>query len=152
MTFLTSISQDVNNVLNYFDKFENAIETSKEFFELEGKKLEVICRELPKKVAELRQLSIQAKSLSEYIEFKKEEVEGELWKYYSEGYQKTLSSKDIQMYIKQHPKYIEKKELILEIDYIKNQFSSLIEALDIMHWQMSNIVKLRIASLEQEVL
>jgi anti-sigma regulatory factor (Ser/Thr protein kinase) len=52
------------------------------------------------------------------------------------------------MWIKSDERYIEYNQLLVDSGYVKNMLQSIIDALQTMGWSLSNIVKLRIAAIE----
>lgn len=151
MSFI-AITKDLNNINSYIQKYETLIEQNQDFFNMEGKKLEYICKTLPKLVQIFKQSSYELKTFQESLALRKEELEGQLWKKYVEGSKRHMAPKDIQMYIQQEEDWVIFSEAILEISHIKNKIQAILDALDVAHWQLNNITKIRIASLEEEVL
>lgn len=151
-TFLAPISKDITKVLDYIDRYESACLSIEPFFTLDGKKLLDICNTLPRKTLEFKQYDAELKSIIELLELKKSKVEGEKWKTLLEHNARHLASKDIQQYIKGDAEYVDISELIVEISHVRNKVNSVIEALDIMHWQLNNSTKLAVASLEDFVI
>ena len=152
MSFIRDLNQNLANIDIYLDRYKKFIEDNKPFFIIEGVKLETVCKRLPGLAAEFRIIGVELKSMSGYLEFRRETTEGELWKKYIEGSKRHMAPKDIQMYSKQDPDIIMLSELILEVDHLRLQIAECVEALNMLHWQLSNITKIRIASLEESVL
>lgn len=145
---LADISKDITKVLIYLEQYITALEEIEPFFELEGRKIVEICENVPKKTAIFKHYSSELKAVINLIVLKQSEFEGKKWRSYNEGYSRQLSAKDIQNYIKGEKDYNDFSEFILEVQLVKDKIDDVIEALNVMHWQMSNITKLHIASLE----
>ena len=152
MSFVQKIINNLANIDQYLDKYNKQIDTHKDFFLVEGANLEFVCKRLPFIVAEFKASLAEIKSISDILEFRKETTEGEIWKKYIEGSKRHMAPKDIQMYTKQDESFILINEAILEIAFVKNKIVAILEALEVLHWQLNNIVKIRIASLEEVVL
>lgn len=151
MTPINEISGDLTRVLTYVDTYRNVLEELDLFFNLDGKKIEFICKELPKITVKAKTYYAKCKSFTDFLELKRDEIEGSLWKKYIEGSRRTLDKKEIQMFIKQEPEYVTISELLLELEYLRRGFENVMSGLDILHWQLNNIVKLRVASLQEDV-
>lgn len=152
MSFLLKISENIDNVITYIDKYEKAIDAAEETLAYDGRKIEDICKNLPLITHKYKSYAAELKSLQEYLEFKREEVEGKKWKGFNEGYSRQLSAKDISQYIKGDKDYVHHTELILEVIHLRSQMNAVLDGIECLHWQSSNIVKLRVASLEEAVL
>lgn len=151
MSPINEISEDLSKVLYYVETYNKELEQFDNFFNLDGKKIEYICKEVPKSTVRAKYFYSRCKSFTDFLELKREEVEGKLWKKYIEGSRRTLDKKEIQMFIKQEPEWIAISELLLEIEYLRRGFENILSGLDILHWQLNNIVKLRVASLHEEI-
>jgi len=151
MSFI-AITKDLNNIEKYIEKYELLIEEHQDFFNMEGKKLEYICKTLPLLVRKFKQASYELKTYTDSLKLIKENTESFFWKKYTENSRRQLDKKDLQMYIQQEPEWITISECLLEIEHIKYKIQAILDALDVAHWQMNNITKIRIASLEEDVL
>lgn len=152
MSFIRNLNNNLENIDVYLNKYQKFINDNKIFFSLEGQNLEGVCKRLPFLIAEFKLIASELKSMNDFLEFRKETTEGELWKKYLENSKRHLAAKDIQMYSKAEPDLIMIGEFILEVAHMKQNISAILDALDVLHWQLNNMVKLRIASLEEVVL
>lgn len=152
MTFLSPIAADTFKVIDYIEGYEKQITAIEPFFTLEGRKLVEICQNLPKEMYNFKRMAGELKSMHELIELRRDEHEGKKYKALNESNHRSLGAKDIQQYIKGDKEYVDLSELMLEISFLRQKVASVLEAMDIMHWQMSNVTKLHVASIEQTVL
>lgn len=139
-------------LLSLITKYEQYVDDAKELFQIEGKKLEEVCRTLPKNLVVYDRHYHEMKTLEEWMMVKREKIQSKLWKKFLEGYPRALASKDIQMYIQGDPEYVEFTEIILEVGNIKAKLQSLVKAFDNMSWMLGHITKLRVAELQDVVL
>ena len=65
-----------------------------------------------------------------------------------ENYQRALSSRDCEKYVEGEADVVDMEKIINEFAMLRNQWLGIIKALDIKQWQLSNIIKLRAAGLE----
>jgi hypothetical protein len=67
---------------------------------------------------------------------------------YLETYQRSLSSRDCDRYVDGEQDVVDFEILINDVALLRNQYLGVIKGLDIKQWQLSNIVKLRTAGLD----
>ena len=65
-----------------------------------------------------------------------------------ENYQRALTSRDAQAYVDGEPEVVDQTELINQFGLLRNQFLGVLKALEAKQFQINNIVKLRVAGLE----
>ena len=139
-------------LLNLIMKYEKYVDEAEPLFKIDGKKLEEVCRTLPKNLVIYDRHYHEMKTLEEWMMVKREKIQSKLWKKFLEGYPRALASKDIQMYIQGDPEYVEFTEIILEVGNIKAKLQSIVKAFDNMSWMLGHITKLRVAELQDTVL
>lgn len=69
-------------------------------------------------------------------------------KYYSENYQRTLSDRMAEKYADVHDTVYEIRQIRFRVAGVRNQFLAISKGLEYMHFQISNVVKLRCAGLD----
>lgn len=67
---------------------------------------------------------------------------------YTENYQRSLSSRDIQQYIDGEDDVFEVAEKLAKVTRLRNKFAGVSKALEAKQFQISNIVKLKVAGLD----
>jgi hypothetical protein len=65
-----------------------------------------------------------------------------------ENYQRALSSRDCEKFSEGEPDVVDMEKVINEFAMLRNQWLGIVKGLDIKQWQLSNIIKLRAAGLE----
>jgi L-lactate utilization protein LutB len=153
MSFLLLLEEEkLDEVLNILPKYEDKIKAAEPIFKLEGRRLEEIARTLPQNQASYDQSYQELKALEEWLNNIKEKKIGKFWKKYLEGYQRSLSTRDIQAYIASEKEIVEMNQIIIEVTLLKSNVSSIVEGLKTMNWMISNITKLRVAELQDSIL
>jgi hypothetical protein len=152
MSFLFRLSENLEKVIEHIAKYETAIAEAEELFNMEGKKLEYLCRVLPANIVRYDEYHNELKSLEDYLKAKRDVIESKLWKKYVEGYSRALSTRDIQAYIQGDAEYVSYTELILEVVHVKTQIKSIVEAFGQMGWMLSHVTKLRVAEMQDAIL
>jgi hypothetical protein len=153
MSFLLSIDENnLGQLIPFIDRYEQLILDIEPYFDLNGKRLEAQCKDLPHYMSKYDQSYQELKSLEEWLVSKRDKVAARLWKKYTEGYSRALTSKDIQMYIAGEKDFVEFTEFILEIGNLKGKFQSIVKSLEQMGWMLSHITKLRVAEMQDAIL
>jgi hypothetical protein len=75
-------------------------------------------------------------------------IRSKAFKKYLENYQRALSSRDVEKYVDGEADVVDMEKIINEFAMLRNQWLGIIKALDIKQWQLSNIIKLRAAGLD----
>lgn len=153
MSFLLLLDENnLGQLIPYIEKYEKYLEDIDPYFDMNGKKLEQMCKELPHYLSRYDQFYQELKSLEEWVSSKRDKVAARLWKKYTEGYSRVLTARDIQSYIAGEPDYIAFTEFILEIGNLKGKFQSVIKGLESMNWMLSHMTKLRVAEMQDTIL
>lgn len=152
MTLIGDVSADLKNVLNYIDKAQAELDNSEPVFDMHGKKLEYLCKMQPHYLVRYKKCHSDMKSIYDLVSSKRDVVQSRLWRKYNEGYQRALSTRDIQSYISGEPEYVQLTELMLEVAHIRDQFDDIVKALESMAWMLSHITKQRVAEIQDTVL
>lgn len=104
-------------------------------------------------VVELRFNQLQEiEAILEYLNIELRRLRSKTFKKYLENYQRALSSRDVEKYVDGEADVVDFEKLINEFALIRNKWLGIIKALDIKQWQMSNIIKLRTAGMEDVTL
>ena len=149
MTYIDDIAKcDVIEIKRRLEKLHNEVNEAVVFFDLDGKKLEVLNLDHPQHLMCYGLLLQEAKVIEEFIKSKLESIEAIIYKETIENSQRALTATDIKMWIKGDERYTQYNQLLVDSGYVKNMLQSIIDALQTMGWSLSNIVKLRIAAIE----
>lgn len=153
MSFLLTLEEDkLHEIIPLLPKYEEKVKAAEPIFKLEGRKLEEIIRTVPHYQASYDQSYQELKALEEWVNNIKEKKVGKLWKKYLEGYQRALSTRDIQSYINSEKDIVELNQIIIEVTLLKNHMSSIVEAIKNLGWMTSHITKLRVAEMQDVIL
>ena len=153
MSFLLMLDEErLDQLIPFIEKYENAINDAEPIFSMTGKKIEALCKDLPHHMSKYDQYYQELKSLEEWLISRREKVTARLWKKYTEGYSRALSTKDIQAYIAGEKEHVTFTEFILEIGSLKGKMQSIVKALEQMGWMLSHCVKLRVAEMQDAIL
>lgn len=132
------------DAINYYEK---ELEKAKKDLKIEGS-LEKNSAELPGIVDHrFRQLQ-DIESILEFLNIKLKQTRSKVFRKYFEKYQKQLSAREAEKYVDGEDEVVEFSILVNKVSLLRNSFLSLHKALEVKVFQINNIVKLRVAGLE----
>ena len=153
MSFLLLLEEDkLAMVLDRLPAYEQKLQDAEPIFKLENRRLEEIARTLPHYQVSYDQTYQELKALEEWLNNIKEKKIAKYWKKYLEGYQRTLTSRDIQAYIAGEKEIVELNQIIIEVTLLKSNALSVVEAVKNLGWMLGHITKLRVAEMQDAVL
>jgi hypothetical protein len=110
--------------------------------------LERLSREMPG-IVEYRFNQLQEiEAILEHLNIELRKLRSTVFRKFTEHYNKALSSRDAEKYIDGEDEVVDFNHLINEFALLRNKFHGLVKALDAKQFQINNIVKLRVAGLE----
>ena len=87
-------------------------------------------------------------SIVDLLETDLKQIRSKHFKTYNEHYARTLSSRDIEKYIDGEVDVVDGSILLNSVVLLRNKFAGITKALDSKQYQISNIVKLKVAGLD----
>jgi hypothetical protein len=94
----------------------------------------------------------EIEAILEYLNIELRRLRSQTFRKFLENYQRALSSRDVEKYVDGEADVVDFEKLINEFALIRNKWLGVIKSLDIKQWQMSNIIKLRTAGMEDVTL
>lgn len=90
----------------------------------------------------------EIEAILEYLNIELRQIRSHAYQKYLEGYNKILSSRDCDKYVDGEADVVDFQKLINEFALVRNKWLGISKALDQKQWQLTNIVKLRVAGME----
>ena len=84
----------------------------------------------------------------EYLHIELRRERSKQFKKYLENYNRALSSRDAEKYVDGETDVINMEKIINDFAFMRNQWLGITKGLDQKQWQITNIVKLRVAGME----
>ena len=75
-------------------------------------------------------------------------IRSRLFRKYLESYNRALSSRDCEKFVDGEDDVINHEQLINEFALLRNRWLGVLKSLDQKQWQLTNIIKLRVAGLD----
>lgn len=153
MSFLFTLEEDKlhEQLPAIFENYEKHIAKAEPLFELEGRRLEEIARELPKQQKRYAMRMHEMKQVVKWLENYRAKLEARFTKNYAQG-QRALGAREATTFINGEKDIVELNQLIIEATLLMNQLSEIVEAFKQMGWMVGNMTKLRVAELEEVTL
>jgi hypothetical protein len=129
-----------------FEEVEREIAKAEPLFDIEGVRLELLARDLPKHQGHYDLKAQEMKQLMKWLENYKGKQEAILLKNYNKG-QRALSATDQRILIGGEKDIVETNQLIIEATLLYGKLDSIVEAFKQMGWMIGHITKLRVAEL-----
>lgn len=152
-TWYNHVVKDLSVLPDCIDYFYKELEDArKDNLLLKGKRIERIATELPGTV-EYRYNQLQEiEAILEFLNIEMRKRRSASFKKYLENYQRALSSRDVEKYVDGDSDVVDMALLVNEFALVRNQWIGLTKGLDIIHWQINNVVKLRVVGLDDATL
>lgn len=104
-------------------------------------------------IVEVRFSQLQEiEAILEYLNIELRRLKSQHFRKYLENYQRALSSRDCERYVEGESDVVDFEKIINEFALLRNKWLGVTKALDQKQWQLTNIVKLRVAGMEDATL
>jgi uncharacterized protein YfdQ (DUF2303 family) len=90
----------------------------------------------------------QLEAILEYLNIELRRLRSKTFRKFLENYNRALSSNDATKYVDGEDDVVDMTKIINDFALIRNQWLSITKGLDQKQWQITNIVKLRVAGME----
>ncbi len=90
----------------------------------------------------------EVEAMLNYMNVQLRKVRHKHYKQFLEGYARALTSSDAKIYSDAEDEVIDYEVLINEVALVRNRFLGILKGIDNKQWQLSNLVRLRTAGLE----
>jgi hypothetical protein len=147
MSWYSKISKDITNLPDCIEYFYQELNSAKAEARIHGN-VEKASASLPGIVEHRFNQLQEIEAILEYLNIELRRTRSKVFKKYLENYQRALSSRDVEKYVDGEADVVDMEIIINEFAMLRNQWLGIIKSLDIKQWQLSNIIKLRTAGLE----
>lgn len=94
----------------------------------------------------------EIEAILEYLNIELRRLRSQHFRRYLENYQRSLSSRDCEKFVEGESDVVDFEKIINDFALLRNKWLGIIKALDIKQWQLSNVIKLRTAGMEDATL
>lgn len=147
MNWYSEVSKDINKIPLAVAFFEQELLVAKADVKLIGN-IEKASARMPGVVEERFNQLQEIEAILQYLNVELRRLRSQHFRKYLEHYQRTLSSRDCEKFVDGEADVVDFEKIINDIALIRNKWLGVIKGLDVKQFQLSNIVKLRSAGLE----
>ena len=147
MGWYSEVSRDVGKIPNAVAFFEAELEEARVECKLSGN-LERASASMPGIVEHRFNQLQEIEAILNYLNIELRRLRSSYFKKYLENYQRALSSRDVDRYVDGEADVVDYEKIINEFALLRNKWLGVLKALDQKQWQITNIVKLRVAGME----
>ena len=114
--------------------------------------VEKLSREIPQIVEHRFNQLQEIEAILENLNIQLRQIRSKKYRQFLEHYQRALTSRDAEKYIDGEEDVVTMQLLINEFALIRNKYQGVIKALDAKQFQINNVIKLRVAGLDDVTL
>ena len=94
----------------------------------------------------------EIEAILEYLNIELRRLKSHHFRKYLESYNRSLSSRECEKYVEGEADVVDYEKIINEFALLRNSWLGITKALEVKQWQLSNIIKLRVAGMEDATL
>lgn len=137
----------MNLVISAIEYFEQQLTEAKSEINMTGS-IEKLASALPGIVAYRYNQLQEVEAILELLNIQLRKIRGEKFKHYLESYARTLTTRDAEKYADSDKDVLEYSEFVNFFAIIRNKYLGIMKGLENKSFQINNIVKLRVAGLD----
>ena len=147
MGWYSEVSRDVSKIPDAVAYFETELINARVEVKLKGN-VERAAAEMPGIVEHRFNQLQEIEAILHYLNIELRRLRSSYFKKYLENYQRALSSRDVEKYVDGEADVVDYEKIINEFALMRNKWLGLLKGLDQKQWQITNVVKLRVAGME----
>ena len=147
MNWYDRVSKDISNIPDAAAYYEAELLEAKLDARIAGN-IERASAAMPG-IVETRFNQLQEiEAILEYLNIELRRHRSQHFRKYLENYQRSLSSRDCEKFVEGEADVVDFEKIINDFALLRNKWLGIIKALDQKQWHLSNIIKLRVAGME----
>ena len=143
----SKISKDISSIPDALVYYENELAEAKREVSIKGN-VEKASANMPGIVEQRFNQLQEIEAILQYMNIELRRLRSKHFKKYLENYQRALSSRDVEKYVDGEDDVVDYEKIINEFALLRNKWLGITKGLDQKQWQITNIVKLRVAGME----
>lgn len=151
MGWYSKVSKDISCIPDAVEFFKAELLAAREEVKLRGN-VEKAAAQMPGIVEERYGQLQEIEAILEYLNIELRRLKSQHFRKYLENYQRALSSRDCEKFVEGEADVVDFEKIINEFALLRNKWLGITKALDQKQWQITNIVKLRVAGMEDATL
>lgn len=151
MGWYSIISDDITQIPSAIDYYYSELNEAKKECQISGN-VERAAANMPGIVEHRFSQLQEIEAVLEYLNIELRKLKSFHFRKYLENYQRALSSRDCDRFVEGEADVVDFEKVINEFALLRNKWLGITKALDQKQWQITNIVKLRVAGMEDATL
>lgn len=147
MGWYAKVSKDISNIPDAVEFFNAELEDARKECRISGN-VERAAAAMPGIVEQRFSQLQEIEAILEYLNIELRRLKSQHFRKYLENYQRALSSRDCEKFVEGEADVVDFEKIINEFALMRNKWLGITKALDQKQWQITNIVKLRVAGME----
>jgi len=147
MGWYSEVSRNIGKIPSAIQHFEAELALAKKECKLVGN-VEKAAAEMPGIVEHRFNQLQEIEAILNYLNIELRRLRSSFFKKYLENYQRALSSRDVEKYVDGEADVVDYEKIINEFALLRNKWLGVLKGLDQKQWQITNVVKLRVAGME----
>jgi hypothetical protein len=147
MTWYNRVTNDLSKLPDFIDHYEAEL--------IEARKVVRVSGNVERSIAALPGITEQyfsqlqeIEAVLNYLNIQLRKIRRKHFQKYLEAYNRALTSRDAEKYTDGEDEVTDYESLINSVALLRNRYLSIMKGLDSKQWQLSNLVKLRVAGME----
>jgi hypothetical protein len=141
------VTSDITELPNCIAYYENELINARRELKPSGR-LENISKTLPSIVDERFSQLQTIEAILEHLNIDLRKLRSEKFKKFLEHYNRALTSRDAEKYVDSDLEVVSLQKLVNELALMRNYWLGIMKGLDNLNWRVGDIVKLRVAGLD----
>jgi hypothetical protein len=151
MGWYSKVSRNISEIPSAIQYYEDELTSARSEVKLVGN-IERAAASMPGIVEQRFNQLQEIEAILEYLNIELRRLRSSFFKKYLENYQRALSSRDVEKYVDGEADVVDYEKIINEFALLRNKWLGVLKALDQKQWQITNVVKLRVAGMEDATL
>jgi hypothetical protein len=147
MGWYHKVSNDISKIPDALNHFESELDDARLEVKIKGS-LEKASAEMPGIVEQRFNQLQEIEAILNYLNIELRKLRSSFFKKYLENYQRALSSRDVEKYVDGESAVVDYELLINEFALMRNKWLGILKSLDSKGFSINNIIKLRVAGLD----
>ena len=147
MGWYSKVSRNIGEIPSAIQYFETELNAAKAECKLVGN-VEKAASQMPGIVEHRFNQLQEIEAILNYLNIELRKLRSSFFRKYLENYQRALSSRDVEKYVDGEADVVDYEKIINEFALLRNKWLGVLKGLDQKQWQITNVVKLRVAGME----
>jgi hypothetical protein len=145
------VSKDISHIPDAVAYYEAELLAAKSDTRIAGN-IEKAAASMPGIVEQRFNQLQEIEAILEYLNIELRRLRSQHFRKYLENYQRALSSRDVEKFVEGEADVVDFEKIINEFALLRNKWLGIVKGLDVKQWQLSNVIKLRTAGMEDATL